>query len=106
MNSENGIISENSFYRESGRIGDHAQGTQCLRSAEVLLSVHVACQTGGDHIDILGDLRQLLDAQVEQASERRIFRLEQTCHVEERIGGLLGGQNFALVQQVQNFGER
>lgn len=46
-----------------------------------------------------------LDAEVDEAAQHQVVTLEKLGHGKEGVGGLLGGQRLALVQQVQDLGE-
>ena len=54
-----------------------AEGPNSGCPAAVLLARHVLGEGGGDDDHILGNTRQLLDTQVHQPPQHRVFRLDE-----------------------------
>ena len=58
-------------------VGDGAESPDGGGPVAVLLARHVLGEWGGDNDHILGYTRQLLDAQVHQPPQHRVFRLDE-----------------------------
>ena len=93
------------YHLKHHRVSNGAEGSDGGGPVAILLARHVLGQAGGHDDHILGDVAQLLDAEVDQPPEHRVPGLEQLGDRKEAFCSLCSPQGLPLVDEIQDLSQ-